>query len=1102
MILKKLTGMFLILCLGLWLNLQPVSFGAAQVNQMENLSPVSLTQAQESLARQRGFFTENKGQWGEDILFMGDTDFGRIIFTKKAVYYQKIHEKEQDVFSSNIIELSFVGAEIPNVEGLEVLPHYHNYMIGNDSSRWATYCRNFAQVTYENLWEGIDLAYFFSPEGLKYEYYVHPHAKVEDLQVQVNGAMLGYNSDTLLMNTPLGTLKDDQLLVFGQDSGNLLDVSFTISEDTFSFAGLPNERTETIVIDPLVYSTYLGGSGGDIGGFVAIDSAGNAYITGSSGSADFPMDETVGGSPAPGYDQNFNGSVVAFVSKLNAEGTELIYSTFLGSTSNNRGLGIAVDEAGNAYLTGRTFGADFPMDSTVGGPLAPGYDQTWNGNQCAFAVKLDATGTELLYSTYLGGSGADYGYAIAIDPWGNAYIGGSTASLDFPMDVTVGGPPAPGYDQSSSPGSDAFLVKLNSAGTELLYATYLKGSGYSDIMGIAVDDQGHAYVTGEATSADFPMDTTVGGPPAPGYDQVHNGMADVFVIKFNPSGTELLYATFLGGSERDYAYSIAIDSEGNAYITGETYGADFPMDATVGGPPAPGYDQSFNGTRDAFVVKLDATGTELLYSTFLGGSGIDFAYDIAVDTAGYAYITGETLSADFPMDATVGGSPAPGYDQSYNGMEDAFVVKLNRTGTELMYTTFLGDIAPDYGRSIAVDSDGYVYVAGFTWSNNFPTDRTVGGNPAPGYSHVNNGNRDIFLVKLELPRPILEITASLDEVVYEQGDNPLLEIVLSNTGNSIATANEVEVILPPALGFMQDQDYPVTIGSGNSLIFYVGDLPYGESLGFTVYMEVLLNVSADEAVNLEIEVNCLEGASATTTSAMLLRHILDTSPPHLRIWAEVNKPAFFKGEEAMLFVTVANQGEEPATYTRVTVTIPRETRFLRATRYRSQVLTPEMIEIEMGTIAPLSVQSFQVDLSVEVAVAQPRTLPVFFDVTCAEESSDFTHVMLQLVPQRSGQPDLYLGLYYRNAQWDPQTGSLFIVQDATLEIDFVLTGARLPYDLTIDWGDGERTHLDDQRNVRQTLQHTFRSQGLMKIEVEVTDQLSRTRTANLQMEVR
>lgn len=951
--------------------------------------------AQETIQLSRGFFTENKGQWDPNILFVGGTDFGKVAFTPQAIYYQM--DQSQDP-----VQLSFVGAGSPEIEGLELLPHYHNYFIGNDPSKWGIECRNFAQVTYTNIWEGIDLAYFFSPEGLKYEYYVHPGANLQDLQVQVRGAKLLAGHHCLELFTPRGALKDDQLLVYGKDSLASLEASFHVCDDIFSFAIDDSiSRNETIVIDPIVYSTYLGGTSYDVAYSIDLDKNGNAYLAGYTSSNDFPMNITVDGPRAPSYQDEYSGaSMDAFVIKLDASGTQLIYSTYLSGSNGGIATSIAVDDMGNAFVTGLTWSLDFPMSTTVNGSPAPGYNQISQGSQEAFVIKLNASGTQLLYATYLGGSaqeGGDFFYdplqSIAIDSQGNAYIAGTTNSPDFPMNRTFGGISAPGYDQTYNGdftyhAGDVYVVKLNPSGTQLLYSTYLGGSYGDSANSIAIDLSGSAYITGYTDSPDFPMSSTLGGPPAPGYDKNFHVNRITFVTKLSPTGSELLYSTFLGGHGYGEGRCIVVDKLGDAYITGTTYSSDFPMTRTVNGLPVPGYNQNLNPFYDVYVVKLDRTGSELLYSTFLGGDNWDYAQAIAIDSLGNAIITGYTWSADFPMTTTVGGTLAPGYEKTYKeDLYDAFLVRLDSSGTFLSYATFLGGSHDDYARCVALDNEGKVYLSGNTKSMDFPTTTTMGGAQAPGYDQTFKKYDDVFVVKFDLP-------------VDQSSDVP------------------------------------------------------------------------------------------------------DPTPPHLRIWAEVNKPSFFKGEEALLMVTVVNQGELVATNTRVKMTLPQELSFLRASRYRSVALTPSLIEFELGAIAPNSVQTFQVDVKVLVAVSQLRSIPVHFDVNCTEKSFDFAHVLLQLIPQRSGRPELYLGLYYRNASWDPQTASIYIPQDTPLEIDFVLTGAQAPYELSVDWGDGETEVLSQQTELRQTLRHQFKNKGKKVITVKVTDQLQRSKTATLHMEVR
>jgi hypothetical protein len=403
----------------------------------------------------------------------------------------------------------------------------------------------------------------------------------------------------------------------------------------------------------LLYSTYLGGSGGaGGGGGIAVDAAGNAYVTGSTNSGDFPT--------TPGAFQTTfgGGSLDGFVTKLNAAGSTLLYSTYLGGSGQDEGHnGIVVDASGNAYVTGRTFSSDFP--------ITPGAFQTTSGGGSdAFVSKLNAAGSALLYSTYLGGSNWESSEGIAIDASGNAYVTGVTFSSNFPT--------TPGAFQTTSGGGgsrfgfeDAFVSKLNAAGSALLYSTYLGGSSFDESFGIAVDGSGNAYVTGDTGSSNFPTTpgafrTTFGG-----------GDFDAFVSKLNAAGSALLYSTYLGGSVVESGLGIAVDASGSAYVTGFTASSNFPT--------TPGAFQStFGGGGDAFVSKLNAAGSALLYSTYLGRSDRDQGRGIAINASGNAYVRGFTASSNFPV--TPGNFPVtPGAFQttSGGGDGDAFVSKFS-----------------------------------------------------------------------------------------------------------------------------------------------------------------------------------------------------------------------------------------------------------------------------------------------------------------------------------------------------------------------------------------------------------------------------------------
>jgi Ca2+-binding RTX toxin-like protein len=378
----------------------------------------------------------------------------------------------------------------------------------------------------------------------------------------------------------------------------------------------------------------------------------------------------------------------------------LVYSTYLGGSGVDYGWGIAVDGTGAAYVAGSTSSTNFPTQAPFQGSDAGSFD--------AFITKLNAAGSALVYSTYLGGSSSDSAQGIAVDGTGAAYVAGSTSSTNFPTQAPFQG--------SGAGGSDAFVTKLNAAGSALVYSTYLGGSSSDRAQGIAVDGTGAAYVAGYTSSANFPTQAPFQGSGA--------GGSDAFVTKLNAAGSALVYSTYLGGSDAEEGFGIAVDGTRAAYVTGETSSTDFPTQAPFQGSKA--------GPDDAFVTKLNDKGSALIYSTYLGGSGVDEAKGITVDGSGAAYVAGLTTSANFPTQAPFQGSDA--------GSQDAFITKLNATGSALAYSTYLGGSSDDRAQGIAVDGAGAAYVTGNTWSTNFPTQAPFQGSKA--------GSDDAFITKL------------------------------------------------------------------------------------------------------------------------------------------------------------------------------------------------------------------------------------------------------------------------------------------------------------------------------------------------------------------
>ncbi|MDY6851608.1 MAG: SBBP repeat-containing protein [Thermodesulfobacteriota bacterium] len=447
----------------------------------------------------------------------------------------------------------------------------------------------------------------------------------------------------------------------------------------------------------LDYSTYLGGSGSETARAMAVDDTGAAYVMGYTSSTDFPTTEgayqTSRADPANYFD--------IFVTKFSAHGS-MVYSTYVGGTYYDYGYGMALGSDGSAYVAGYTQSTDFPAVNP--------YQASYNNNRDSFVFRLSPDGSSLVYSTYLGGSSDDRGYAMAVGSDGSAYITGWTQSDDFPTENP--------YQAARAGSYEGFVTRLAPSGSSLIYSTYLGGTSVDYGYGIAVGSDGSAYVTGSTQCTDFP--TT-----ANAYQSSLAGIVDAFVARLSADGSNLVYGTYLGGSTSgETGYAIALGSDGSAYVTGYTKSDDFPTMNP--------YQAARAGDDDVFVARLSADGSNLVYGTYLGGSGEDDGYGIAVDGDGMAYITGRTLSNDFPT--------MHAYQAAGAGSEDAFVARLASTGPDRLYSTYLGGNDTDYGYGIAIDAHGAAYVAGYTESGDFPT--------KSAYQSTCGGSRDAFVSKL------------------------------------------------------------------------------------------------------------------------------------------------------------------------------------------------------------------------------------------------------------------------------------------------------------------------------------------------------------------
>ena len=615
-------------------------------------------------------------------------------------------ESEQQARTPHLV-MKLVGSNRhATVSGVDELPGKSNFFIGNDPKKWRSNVPTYAKVKYEEVYSGIDLVYYGNQQQLEFDFVVAPGADPRRIRFDIRGTKRirrDENGDLVLkMEMGEDEIRWHKPIAYQEKNGTrqLVATHYAVKDKNrvaFEMAGYDVHRP--LYIDPLIYSTYLGGNGEDRGTGIAVDSAGNAYVTGATSSSNFPTVNPL--QPAfegVGYD--------AFVAKINPMGSGLVYSTYFGGSGLDVAQGIAVDSAGNVYVTGITQSTDFPTMN----PLQASYG---GGDQDAFVAKINAAGSALVYSTYLGGDGNDLGYGIAVDSAGNAYVTGATSSTNFP----TMNPLQPAFGGGND---DAFVTKINESGSALVYSTYLGGSGSDVAQGVAVDSSGNAYITGGTSSTGFPT----ANPVQPAYG---GGEDDAFVTKINPTGSALVYSTYLGGSGTDESQGVAVDGPGNAYVTGATSSNNFPTTNPL--------QPAFAGEDDAFVTKIDPTGSALIYSTYLGGSGTDESQGVAVDSSGNAYVTGSTNSANFPtvnpLQSAIGGSG-----------QNAFVTKLNPTGSSLSYSTYFGGSgnAGDGGTGIAVDSAGNAYVTGSTSSINFPRMNPL--QPAFG-----GGDGDAFVAK-------------------------------------------------------------------------------------------------------------------------------------------------------------------------------------------------------------------------------------------------------------------------------------------------------------------------------------------------------------------
>jgi hypothetical protein len=660
--------------------------------------------------------------------------------------------------ASAVLGLNVPGASLGvAIVGMDELPGKNNYFIGNDSKKWRTGVPTYSRVKYQQIYPGVDLVFYGNPQRLEYDFIVAPHADPSQLSLSFGGASkVRIDSEgNLRVSICGGEVVLRKPIIYQQNNKIRHEITggyILEGHNTARFEIGPYDHDKTLVVDPVLdYSTYLGGSSDEFGFGIAVDSNGDAFVAGQTASRDFPTT-----SHAIQTANNSSGGGTVFVTEINPTGTGILYSTYLGGSTSEQALRIALDSSSpaNVYITGLTCSNNFPTTSNAYLPTLTPAACTGTSGGAGFATKFNPALSglsALIYSTYLGGnggssSGGDAGESIAVDATGNMYVAGATYSTNFP--TTSGA--FQGVNHGGGNSENAFVSRIDptkSGAASLVYSTYLGGSSNDIAFGIAVDSSGNAYITGEASSTDFPTTASAFLQTYPG---VNSLPAFVARLDTTASGSaSLVYSTYLGGSQNGGdtgAYDISLGPSNVAYVTGFTLDADYPV--------TPGaYLTSSSLANVATLSLIDtskAGANSLTYSTFLGGSqgNGDAGTGLKADSQGNAYIAGYTFSSTFPVTSGA-------YQTSFAGCATGFVSKLMPSGngsSDLAYSTFFGGTEPSssctnstFGTlDIALDSNNNVYVAGVTAATNFPV------SPGNAYQTALNGPSDAYVAKLSL----------------------------------------------------------------------------------------------------------------------------------------------------------------------------------------------------------------------------------------------------------------------------------------------------------------------------------------------------------------
>ncbi|MCD4669239.1 MAG: DUF11 domain-containing protein, partial [Actinomycetia bacterium] len=913
-------------------------------------------------------FIANMGQSDAEVAFHAPSSGAGLFFTPDEVVFSLPMPEDQTF----VTRMAFVGAETTHVTGYSPQEGVFNFFLGNDPDQWHTNVPTYAGIRYHNLYPGIDLRFEGTQGVLKSTYAVTPGADPSMIAYRYAGAEqvtvdpatgdlrillythAEYGDMTIAESAPLAwqTIEGAQVPV---------DVRFMLTAaGHIGFELADYNPAHELIIDPSVqYSTYFGGFFDEIGYDIVMDDSGNGYLTGRTASSNMPdTDNALQG--------DINGTSDAFIAKLNVSisAQRLVYGTYLGGGQAEEAHGIAIDAAGNMYITGKTTSTDFPTTATP-------YQADYGGGGDAFVAKISADGSTLMYGTYLGGNTEDLGRAIALDTSGNAYITGFTTSINFPNVNEI---------QSTLSGAqDAFVTKLTGDGSGALYSTYLGGAGTDDGLDIDIDAANQPTIVGYTDSLDFP--THVGGGLTV-FQAANAGGTDGFVTKLLVDGSGYFFSTYFGGSATDQVTGIVIeDATGIAFITGWTTSTsgDFPVtfDAL----------QAENaGAEDAFIASLNATGNTLLYSTFIGGSTMDKAADITQDPQGIVHIAGETRSPNLiPVSApTLPPVPVPpGVDigiteytfDTYHGGLDAFVMALDLSTNTYFYAAYIGgfddpgdlyDVPDDRALAMAVDTSGGIYIAGETFSVNFPLANAA---------YQRGGNGDAFVVKIGSAQADLVINKTADVPEVLVGEDVTYTIEVTNDGPS-ATHN---VVIEDTVPVEAEVQSIVTTGTctqvGQFITCELGTLAADETTTVTVVVTAIAKGIVENTAQITESSDFDPDTSAASNSSTATVLYYKDADLTIDVSANTHRPT--PNQTIDLVIEVTNLGLAPDANVVVTDSLPAEVTYVAddsGGSYNLLTGTWTIGAMARDQVATLTITVTVNDLAIGTEIAYPASV--------------------------------------------------------------------------------------------------------------------------------